>query len=218
MTNTMRRIRPDLWETRTEAPFPGLTTHAYLWTSPAGNLLFYNLVSENDFDAIADLGGVDHQYLSHLDEAGPMLARIAERFGAVLHAPEVEADHIGRHAPIGIPLTHRHIDANGVEVVPTPGHSKGSTSYVVRGAGGETYLFTGDTMFVAADGVWHTFAPPGRGDASELIDSLQLLRSIHPDIAISSAFGGGTAVHEVRGEIWDRCVQQAIDNTLVHQN
>lgn len=40
-TSNVRQIRSDLWETRTDSPFPGLTTHAYLWTRPAGNVLFY---------------------------------------------------------------------------------------------------------------------------------------------------------------------------------
>ena len=35
----MRQIRSDLWETRVDSPFPGLTTHAYLWTGgPDGNV------------------------------------------------------------------------------------------------------------------------------------------------------------------------------------
>ncbi len=36
----MRQVLADLWETGTDSPFPGLTTHAYLWTS--GNRLFYS--------------------------------------------------------------------------------------------------------------------------------------------------------------------------------
>ena len=40
-----------------------------------------------------------------------------------------------------------HVDTNDVEVLPTPGHSPGSTCYVVTGVGGERYLFTGDTIF-----------------------------------------------------------------------
>ena len=36
----MKHVLSDLWETRTYSPFPGLTTHAYLWT-PA-RALFYS--------------------------------------------------------------------------------------------------------------------------------------------------------------------------------
>ncbi|WJR36702.1 hypothetical protein P3F83_12040 [Mycobacteroides immunogenum] len=38
---------PILWETRTDGPFPGLTTHAYLWTRPTGNVLFHSPATES---------------------------------------------------------------------------------------------------------------------------------------------------------------------------
>ena len=51
----MHQIREDLWETRADSPFPGLTTHAYLWTGgPAGNVLFYSTMTADDFAAIED--------------------------------------------------------------------------------------------------------------------------------------------------------------------
>jgi hypothetical protein len=81
---------------------PGLTTHAYLWTPPAGDaVLFYAPGSDADFDAVEALGGVGHQYLSHRDEAGPTLALLAGRFGARLHVPAAEADDIARFAGAG---------------------------------------------------------------------------------------------------------------------
>ena len=43
----MRQVLTDLWETRTDSPFPGLTTHAYLWT--ARNALFYSPATDADF-------------------------------------------------------------------------------------------------------------------------------------------------------------------------
>ena len=89
----MRQALADLWETGTDSPFPGLTTHAYLWTP--SNALFYSMAGDVDFEAIADLGGVADQYLSHRDEAGPLIKRIADRFGARLHAPVAELLAIG---------------------------------------------------------------------------------------------------------------------------
>ena len=62
----LRRVAEDLWETSIDRPFPGLTTHAYLWTAaPAGNVLFYSVATDAQFDELDDLGGVAHQYLSH---------------------------------------------------------------------------------------------------------------------------------------------------------
>jgi hydroxyacylglutathione hydrolase len=211
MSTNLTQIRDDLWQTRTESPSPGLTTHAYLWRRPSGNVLFYSPASEADFEAIEALGGVSAQYLSHLDEAGPMLARVADRFGSRLHAPADELDAIGRHAHVDVPVeARRHIDSNGVDVIPTPGHSDGSTCYLVSGGGGERYLFTGDTMFPAGDGTWSTFLAPGRGSAAALRSSLELLGTVAPDIVISSAFGGNTAMETIGDGRWAECVAEAM--------
>lgn len=210
-TQELTRLRDDLWQTRMDTPFPGLTTHAYLWRGPRGNVLFYSPATEAEFDAIDALGGVSAQYLSHLDEAGPNLARIAERFGRLLHAPEAELEAITKHARVDVAIGNvRHVDDNGVEVLPTPGHSPGSTSYLVTGATGERYLFTGDTMFLTASGTWATFLVPGRGDAGQLRASVELLGTVDPDLVISSAFGGKTAWAVVDSRSWADCVAQAL--------
>jgi hydroxyacylglutathione hydrolase len=211
MDTAMTQIRDDLWQTRTESPFPGLTAHAYLWRGPKGNILFYSPASEADFDAIDELGGVSAQYLSHLDEAGPMLARVADRFGSRLHAPAAELEAIGRHALVDEPIdARRHVDDNGVDAIPTPGHSDGSTCYLVHGVGGEKYLFTGDTMFPTGDGTWSTFLVPGRGGAADLRSSLEVLGTIQPNLVISSAFGGDSAIETVDNGRWQQRIAEAL--------
>jgi glyoxylase-like metal-dependent hydrolase (beta-lactamase superfamily II) len=206
----MRPIRADLWETRVDSPFPGLTTHAYLWTGGAdGNVLFYGTQTDADFDAIDELGGVAHQYLSHRDEAGLMLSAVRRRFGARLHAPAAELLEIGQYAHIDVPLASRHVDANGIEVIPTPGHSPGSTCYLVPGVNGQTYLFTGDTIMLGADGDWIAGHIPPISEAAPLAESLRLLGALRPDLVISSAFPSDTAVHVPGGAHWAECVAQA---------
>jgi glyoxylase-like metal-dependent hydrolase (beta-lactamase superfamily II) len=205
----MRPIRADLWETRVDNPYPGLTTHAYLWTGGHhGNVLFYGTQTDADFDELEALGGVAHHYLSHRDEAGPMLSRIADRFGARLHAPVAELVEIGQHAHIDVPVGSRHLDGNGIEVIPTPGHSPGSTCYVVPGANGQTYLFAGDTIMLGADGDWVAGYIPPISDAAPLAQSLRLLARLKPDLVISSAFPSETAVY-APGARWSDCVEQA---------
>jgi hydroxyacylglutathione hydrolase len=212
MTTTLTQLRADLYETRMDSPFPGLTTHAYLWRRPTGNVLFYSPATEADFDAIENLGGVAAQYLSHLDEAGPDLGRIAARFGSRLHASVLEVDAIGKHANVDVAFDAvRQVDANDVEVLPTPGHSPGSTCYLVTGHDGAKYLFTGDTMFPTGNGTWATFVVPGRGDPAAMRDSLKLLATVAPDLVISSAFGGRTAVEVIIDERrWSQCIDQAL--------
>lgn len=206
----MHPIRSDLWETRVDHPYPGLTTHAYLGTGGSGgNVLFYGTQTDADFDELDDLGGVAHQYVSHRDEAGPTLAQISRRFGARLHAPAAELAEIGTHAHVDVPLGSRHVDGCGIEVIPTPGHSPGSTCYLVPGANGQRYLFTGDTIMLGAEGDWVGGYLPTMSEAAPLADSLLLLSTLTPDLVISSACPGDTAVHAPGRLHWAACVEQA---------
>jgi glyoxylase-like metal-dependent hydrolase (beta-lactamase superfamily II) len=203
----MRQVLSDLWETGTDSPFPGLTTHAYLWTPR--NALFYSVATDADFDALDKLGGIAHQYLSHRDEAGPMLKRIAERFGSRLHAPAAELPDIHQHGHVDVPVGGRHVDDNGVEVIPTPGHTPGSTCYLVPGEDG-AYLFTGDTLFVSDTGEWTAGYIPGMSDAVALAASLDLLATLEPDVVISSGFQGDSAVHRIDAGAWPGHVDPAL--------
>jgi hydroxyacylglutathione hydrolase len=204
----MQRVLTDLWQTRTDSPFPGLTTHAFLWTGR--NALFYSTATDADFPELDNLGGVADQYLSHRDEAGPMLAKIADHFDSALHAPVAELLEIGQHAHVNVPVGSRHVDVNGVEVIPTPGHSPGSTCYLVDGVEGK-YLFTGDTMVSGDSGAWWAGYIQGISDADTLAESLLLLRTLEPDAVISSAYQGDSAVHRIAAGRWVDHVDQALD-------
>ncbi len=204
----MEKVLTDLWQTRIDSPFPGLTTHAFLWTGR--NALFYSTATDADFAELEDLGGVADQYLSHRDEAGPMLAKVADRFDSSLHAPAAELLEIGQHAHVDVPLAGRHVDVNGVEIIPTPGHSPGSTCYLVNGAEG-SYLFTGDTLVLGDAGNWWAGYIPGIGDADALAESLRLLRTLTPDVVISSAFQGDSAVHRIQPKRWTDHIDEALD-------
>ncbi|BBZ36777.1 MBL fold metallo-hydrolase [Mycolicibacterium confluentis] len=207
----MKQIRSDLWETRTDSPFPGLTTHGYVWTGrTGGNVLFYSTATDADFDEIDHLGGVTDQYLSHRDEAGPMLKEISARFGTRLHAPSGERTDIEAHAPVDVPLRTRHVDDLGIEVIPTPGHSPASTCYLVTAVDGTRYLFTGDTLIHGADGHWFAGFIPPISEAGPLSESLRLLATVTPDVVVSSAFTGDSGVHEVEADAWAACVQEAL--------
>jgi len=205
----LRRIADDLWETPTDTPFPGLTTHAYVWASPsAGNVLFYSVATSEGVDELAGLGGVAHQYLSHRDEAGPILAEIARRFGSRLHASAAEVDEVATHHPPDELFRERVREATGVEVIPTPGHSPGSTCFVVEGVAGR-YLFTGDTLYRTSGGTWAAGYLQGISDAAALARSLDLLAELEPDLVVSSAFSGDAGAHRVAPGQWREWLDQA---------
>jgi glyoxylase-like metal-dependent hydrolase (beta-lactamase superfamily II) len=135
-----------------------------------------------------------------------------------LHASAHEVDAVSKHGRVDVAFDAvRHVDEHAVEVIPTPGHSRGSTCYLVSGADGAKYLFTGDTMFPTADGSWATFVVPGRGDPAAIRDSLKVLATVQPDLVISSAFGGPTAVevivdprrwHSASTRRWRACLRR----------
>ena len=139
-----------------------------------------------------------------------MLAKIADHFDSSLHAPAAELLDIGQHAHVDVALGSRHIDVNGIDVIPTPGHTPGSTCYLVNGAEG-SYVFTGDTMGVVESGAWWAGYFPGFSDAEALTTSLQLLRTLSPDVVISSAFQGDSAVHRIDPGRWPEHVDQALE-------
>jgi glyoxylase-like metal-dependent hydrolase (beta-lactamase superfamily II) len=89
---------------------------------------------------IAAAGGIDHVLLTHRDDVAAA-DRWAERFGARvwIHADDRAA------APFATDLLHgadERLVQPGVLAIPTPGHTRGSTVFLVDGE----YLFTGDSL------------------------------------------------------------------------
>ncbi|MCH8544632.1 MAG: MBL fold metallo-hydrolase [Alcanivorax sp.] len=185
----MKQILPDLWQTRVERPAPGLTTQACMLTRPQGNVLFYNTSHADEIEHMARLGGVRYQFLSHQDELGESLGILHERFGTELGGHVREREEFARFRAPDILFSERETLLGDIEVIPTPGHSPGSTSFLVTGAEGKRYLFTGDTLYLSRGDVWKAGLLPGSNKA-ELIESLKLLQTLAPDAVFSSAFAG----------------------------
>ncbi|RRO15661.1 MBL fold metallo-hydrolase [Saccharopolyspora rhizosphaerae] len=210
----MKKIRPDLWETEVEHPAPGLSTRAYLWTPPGGNVLFYNTTLESELDEIAALGGVERHYLSHRDEIAPSLRTIKQRFGSTLHATAVEARVVAETCEVDGTFDRRGTEPPGFEVIPTPGHTPGSACFLAPGTDGKTYLFTGDTIVRGEDGTWFAGHIPGHSDRDALATTLATLAELNPDVVISSAFVGDSGVTEL-DRPWSACVEEAL-HALTH--
>jgi glyoxylase-like metal-dependent hydrolase (beta-lactamase superfamily II)/ferredoxin len=114
---------------------------AWFVRRPEGNLLIDSpRYTEALVGPIAAAGGIDHVLLTHRDDVADA-DRWAERFGARvwIHADDRSA------APYATDLLHglaEHSIQAGVIAVPTPGHTRGSTVFLVDGE----YLFTGDSL------------------------------------------------------------------------
>lgn len=203
----MKQIQSDVWETETESPFPGLTTHAYLLVRDDGNVLFYNTGHGHEIDRMEALGGVKYQFLSHRDELGETVNTIHRRFGAQLGGHAREREDFARVRVPDILFERRAVHLGNIDVIPTPGHSPGSTCFLVHSPLGKRYLFTGDTLYLTADG-WRAGLLPG-SDRGALADSLALLKELEPDVVFSSAFAGD-AGFQPRPADWVEQIDRAI--------
>ncbi|RFA26600.1 MBL fold metallo-hydrolase [Alkalilimnicola ehrlichii] len=206
----MQQLLPDLWETEVERPAPGLTTHAYLLLRPHGNILFYNTSRASSWPVIEELGGIAWQLLSHQDEVGGSLRSIRERFGAKLGIHEDEREVAAEFCEPDLLFREPGPLFDGVEVIPTPGHTPGSTCFLVTGQDGLRYLFTGDTLYRAKRGVWRAGMIDGYSNRSQLRSSLRLLQTLSPDVAISSAFTGNAGHQRLDGNEWQQLVGEAL--------
>jgi hydroxyacylglutathione hydrolase len=205
---SVKQVQDDLWETETESPFPGLTTHAYLLTRADGNVLFYNTGLRHEIERMAELGGVAYQFLSHRDELGDTINLLRERFGTRLGGHIGEQAEFARVRTPDILFGAREILLGNIEVIPTPGHTPGSTCFLVHAPGDRRYLFTGDTLYLGEDGTWKPGLLPF-SDRDALAESLETLRTLEPDVVFSSAFGGESGFQEIRGR-WSDHVGKAL--------
>lgn len=205
----MKQIFPDLWETDVEAPFPGLTTHAYLLTREEGNVLFYNTGHAHEMEAIESLGGVSWQLLSHEDELGETIRTLHERFGTQLGGHINEQEAFARIRTPDRLFDRREVLLGNIDVIPTPGHTPGSTCFLVSSPTGKRYLFTGDTLYRADDGAWKAGYIDGMSDRDSLTVSLALLQTLRPDVVIGSAFGGQAGYEEMQPADWPGKVEGA---------
>jgi len=198
----MVQLYDDLWQTKLEIPFGGVHTHAYLLQCPDGNVLIYNTSNKDDIHHIAELGGIKYQFLSHRDEAGKSLKSIKEKFNSALCCHIKEEPIIARTCPVDVTFSEHTSHFCSIEVIPTPGHTSGSISFLYHSPKGQNYLFTGDTLF-QSNGHWGTIVFPGAGGSIEaLIDSLEIYRELNPDVVISSASPGDISVVEVTHDQW----------------
>ena len=204
----MRQLESDLWQS-TVHQSGTLRTHAYFLERPDGNVLFYNTGDDRDLDAIAALGGIRYQLLSHRHESGRSLERIRGRFGSKLCCSALEAPFVAEDAAVDIVFEEGDGSFEDIGIFHTPGHTEGSICFSYRSPSGKSYLFTGDTIF-QWNARWATLVLRNEGGSEEaLAESLQRLRDLEPDVVLWSGFVGDVSFAAVTRDEW----KKAIDDT-----
>ncbi|MFV0315337.1 MAG: MBL fold metallo-hydrolase [Microthrixaceae bacterium] len=168
--------------------------HSYLVRRPEGNVLIDSpRYLRTLADGIDDLGGIAHVVLTHRDDVADA-QRWAERYGAKvwIHADDARA------APFATDVIDgRDIIAvsPGVDVVPVPGHTRGSVALHIA----QRWLFTGDSLhWNRGRGQLDVFAPQTWFSWEELAASMDLLAGLH----VEWVFPGHGMWHEVGAETY----------------
>jgi glyoxylase-like metal-dependent hydrolase (beta-lactamase superfamily II) len=138
--------------------------------------------------AMRELGGVSRWYLNHSHEA--MFA--GEGVDAPLFVHERERAAVQLH--VRGTFSRRHMLDEDLEVIPTPGHTRGATAYLWD-SGEHRVLFTGDTIYLS-DGEW-VAAVLDSSDRAAYLQSLELIRDLDFDVLVPWAASAGQPFHEV---------------------
>ena len=166
-------------------PFaPTLEVRAFLLERDQGNVLLYSTTElERDAAAIADLGGVSRRYLNHWHEA-----MFATELDAPLFVHERERAVVEERLHVRGSFSRRHLLDDDLEVIPTPGHTAGATTFLWD-SGGHRALFTGDSIYLSGD-EW-VAAMLESSDRDAYLASLELMRELDFDVLVPWAASAG---------------------------
>ena len=161
------------------APLPflaGVVVRAFVLQREQGNVILYNAPGISEAaDEIRGMGTPDRLLLNHHHEA---------MYGAPrLDVPLwIHADDRSRiDLPVAGTFSKRHRIGDDLEVIPTPGHTPGTTAFLWDN-GDPRILFPGDSLWVQG-GAWKAVVL-GDSDRAAYLDSLALLREVEFDILV----------------------------------
>jgi len=182
----IEEIFPALYWLRSPARSAG-TPFTYLLRRPEGNILFGTKEDLSPFDReLRSLGGVQSILLGDRHHALPDSVAFARSMETVLTASAIEAKALqATGVAVGQALPHEKAAfAADLEIIPTPGHTRGALSYLWTN-GKKRYLFIGDTL-VPRDGGWEFYVT--KPNRLIMARTVELLATLKFDIILSNSF------------------------------
>ncbi|MEV8376398.1 MBL fold metallo-hydrolase [Kribbella sp. NPDC056861] len=156
---------------------------SFLLERPSGNVLVYNSPGLSDeAEAINALGGASRLLINHEHEA--MYGDPAVDVPVFVH----ERDRPATARSMGVTGTfdrRQRLD-DDLEVIPTPGHTEGTTCYLWD-SGAHRFLFTGDFLWIE-DAQWKAVLLDPRL-RQDYLDSLALVRDLDFDVLVPWGVG-----------------------------
>jgi glyoxylase-like metal-dependent hydrolase (beta-lactamase superfamily II) len=168
---------------------------SFVLERPQGNVIVYNSPALTQAaDEVRALGEPTQLVINHCHEAmyGP------PRLDVPVFVHERDRAETANGLPVSGTFTRRQTIDDDLEVIPTPGHTPGATSYLWD-SGTHRFLFTGDSLWVE-HGDWKAVVLSSSDRAASL-DSLRLIRDLAFDVLVPwVAMTGEPFVHLVSQE------------------
>jgi hypothetical protein len=182
----LEEIFPSLYWLRSPARSSG-TPFTYLLRRLEGNILFGTKEDVAPFAReLRSMGGVHAILLGDRHHALRHSVAFAQSMGTVLTASDIEAKALkAAGVETGQSLAHERTSfAADIEIIPTPGHTKGAFSYLWTN-GKKRYLFVGDTL-VPQNGGWEFYVT--KPNRPLMARTLELLAAVKFDVILSNSF------------------------------
>ena len=151
---------------------------SFLLERPAGNVIVYNSPGiTSAATGIRNAGGATRLLINHAHEA--MYGDPGLDVPAYVH--ERDRAETAMNMSVAGVFTDRELIDGDLEVIPTPGHTVGTTSYLWDN-GSHRFLFTGDFLWIE-NGEWKAVVLDPRQRA-EYIRSLALIAEVDFDVLV----------------------------------
>jgi hypothetical protein len=151
---------------------------SFVLERPSGNVIVYNSPGVTaSADSIRNIGGADRLLINHAHEA---------MFGAPdldvsVYVHEHDRADVIRALPVAGVFDQRQMIGSDLEVIPTPGHTAGTTSYLWDN-GSRRFLFTGDFIWIE-HGDWKAVVLDNALRAA-YVNSLRLVHELDFDVLV----------------------------------
>lgn len=151
---------------------------SFLLERPAGNVIVYNSPGLTPAATdIRELGGATRLLINHSHEA--MYGNPDLDVPVFVH--ERDRGETDRSMRVAGVFTSRQMIGDDLEVIPTPGHTLGTTSYLWDN-GSHRFLFTGDFIWIE-EGEWKAVVLDSSLRA-QYLNSLALVRELDFDVLV----------------------------------
>ena len=151
---------------------------SYVLRRAQGNVIIYNSPGiSSDAEDIRALGGARRLLVNHSHEA--MYGNPELEVPVYVHERD-RAETARSMTVAGVFTGHELID-DDLEVIPTPGHTEGTTSYLWD-SGTRRFLFTGDFLWIE-NGEWKAVVLD-EGLRSQYLNSLAVVRELDFDVLV----------------------------------